>query len=135
MTVTNHLKGSVKISSIFLKSSRPTTYGIRSDVFHKAYSSNRGQSKHLLNKPLFMYAKDFRNRIAVRDKNGEYSYGNILDESVKVGQHISGVTEKGKQQRIAFLCSNDVTYITTQWGCWISGHIGKQLYFSKTGNK
>lgn len=78
-----------------------------------------------MNKPVFMYAKDFGNRIAISDKNGDHNYGNVLAQSFKVGQHISEITKTRKQQRIAFLCPNDVTYIITQWGCWISGHIGK----------
>lgn len=127
----NYLRTNVKISFVVL---RQSIRGIKNDVLLKnctdisSCNSNKGQSKHLVNKPVFMYAEDFRNRIAIRDKNGDHNYGNILAESIEIGQHISKITERDKQQRIAFLCPNDVTYITTQWGCWISGHIGKSFY-------
>lgn len=35
---------------------------------------------------------------------------------------------KGKEQeRVAFLCPSDATYVITQWACWMSGQIG--MYF------
>jgi hypothetical protein len=30
-----------------------------------------------------------------------------------------------KQERVAFLCPNDASYIIAQWACWMSGQIGK----------
>lgn len=130
MVFTNHLSTNVKISLLVL---RLSTRGIRSNILLKTCTdissdnSNKREGRHLFNKPVFMYAKNFRNRVAIRDNNGEHNYENILDESIKVGQRISEITERDKQQRIAFLCPNDVTYITTQWGCWISGHTAVPL--------
>ncbi|XP_064117866.1 malonate--CoA ligase ACSF3, mitochondrial-like [Macrobrachium nipponense] len=42
---------------------------------------------------------------------------------------IQNLLEKGiSQQRVAFLCPNDVSYIITQWATWIAGHIAVPLF-------
>lgn len=41
-------------------------------------------------------------------------------------QNILG--EDAVQQRIAFLCPNDVSYIISQWATWMAGHIAVPLY-------
>lgn len=35
--------------------------------------------------------------------------------------------EIGSSNRIAFLCPNDITYLTAKYGCWLSGHIAVPL--------
>jgi hypothetical protein len=33
-----------------------------------------------------------------------------------------------KQERVAFLCPNDASYVIVQWACWMSGQIGEEYY-------
>lgn len=79
--------------------------------------------------PIFKQAKNFQDRIAVVDQNGQHTYGRILKLSDHLAYLIQNLSEKGvSQQRVAFLCPNDVSYIITQWATWIAGHIAVPLF-------
>lgn len=44
-------------------------------------------------------------------------------------QNILG--EDAAQERIAFLCPNDVSYVIAQWATWMAGHIGASFKLSE----
>lgn len=68
------------------------------------------------------------NRIALKDRFGNHTYQEILRKSLLLAQKIQAKLGKNKtQERIVFLCPNDVTYLLAQWACWASGHIGEYV--------
>ncbi|XP_068200584.1 malonate--CoA ligase ACSF3, mitochondrial [Palaemon carinicauda] len=79
--------------------------------------------------PTYGNAKNFQNRIAIVDEHGEHTYDQILKFSGHLARLIQNTLEKGvSQQRVAFLCPNDVSYVITQWATWIAGHVAVPLY-------
>lgn len=75
--------------------------------------------------PVFRRASEFLNRTAVQDWNGSYTYGNLFSAAKELSHHINVQVGYKPGQRIMFLCPNDASYVITQWGIWMSGHIGK----------
>lgn len=75
--------------------------------------------------PVFRHAPQFSDRIALRDRHGDYTYRGIFLSSRQFAGEISGYLGGKKQERVAFLCPNDASYIIAQWACWMSGQIGK----------
>lgn len=81
---------------------------------------------------LFHRAREFQDRTAIIDKNGESSYEKLLKLSGVLSQNISETClKKGeddlKGKRIAFLCSRDINYVAVQWAIWRSGGIAVPL--------
>lgn len=80
--------------------------------------------------PVFQIATQHLNRVALRDKNGTHTYKEILRKSLMLARRIQKKIGPNKsQERIVFLCPNDVTYLLAQWACWASGHIGRSRPF------
>lgn len=114
----------------------PTRKGIR--LVNKCYQHTAaqsfepqlksGQQQQKFNKPVFNYANLYKDKIAVRDKYGEYTYSGLLSSSEKFAKKISESLQFKTGERVVFLCPNDATYIVTQWACWISGQIGNVFY-------
>lgn len=77
--------------------------------------------------PVFRRAFDFKDRIAIKDRHGQYTYGRLLAASEKLAIKFKEKIGEDKQQRIAFLCPNDASYILAQWACWITGNIAVPL--------
>lgn len=81
--------------------------------------------------PVFQIATHHLNKVALNDKNGLHTYQEILRKSLMLAKKIQekiGITKT--QERIVFLCPNDVTYILAQWACWASGHIGECIFYT-----
>ncbi|KAJ8971132.1 hypothetical protein NQ314_000864 [Rhamnusium bicolor] len=89
------------------------------------YGSN--VSKHTGIVPLFANAKKFSNKIALRDSAGSYTYGNIFDSAKELSDKISSQLNGRTNERVLFLCSNDVTYVISLWAIWVSGQIAVPL--------
>lgn len=75
--------------------------------------------------PIFRHSTQFADRIALKDNNGNYTYGNIFMSAKQVANDISKMIEYKNNERVLFLCPNDTSYVITQWAIWISGQIGK----------
>lgn len=76
--------------------------------------------------PVFQIATNHLNKVALKDRNGAHTYQEILRKSLLLAKQIQAKIGVNKtQERIVFLCPNDVTYVLAQWACWASGHIGK----------
>lgn len=83
------------------------------------------KKENAITKPVFRYAPQFGEKIAIQDSDGSYKYANILISSNKLATEITKALDQKMQERIAFLCPNSAVYVITQWACWISGNIGK----------
>ena len=78
-------------------------------------------------KPAHRIAAEHPERVAIRDVKGSHSYGEVLAKAVKLCAIIQkSVGQSKSQERIGFLCPNDVSYVVAQWACWAAGHIGNK---------
>ncbi|XP_038610719.1 malonate--CoA ligase ACSF3, mitochondrial isoform X2 [Tachyglossus aculeatus] len=82
--------------------------------------------------PVFTRALAFGDKIAIADQHGQYSYKDLYSKSLRLSQHICRLRDcpdgDVKEERISFLCSNDVSYVVAQWASWMSGGIAVPLY-------
>lgn len=82
--------------------------------------------------PLFMNAKNYTDRIALRDSVGSYTYANLFMSAKELSKSIT-VQLQGKPLRnVMFLCPNDASYVITQWAIWMSGQIGSNNNLNST---
>ncbi|NXP46720.1 ACSF3 synthetase, partial [Heliornis fulica] len=82
--------------------------------------------------PVFTRALAFGDRVAIIDQNGEHTYRDLLNQSLRLSQEICsalGCSSRDlKEERISFLCPNDASYVVAQWASWMSGAIAVPLY-------
>uniref|UniRef100_F7CST0 Acyl-CoA synthetase family member 3 n=1 Tax=Ornithorhynchus anatinus TaxID=9258 RepID=F7CST0_ORNAN len=82
--------------------------------------------------PVFTRALAFGDKIAIADQRGQYSYKDLYFKSLRLSQHICRLRDcpdgDVKEERISFICSNDVSYVVAQWASWMSGGIAVPLY-------
>jgi long-subunit acyl-CoA synthetase (AMP-forming) len=102
---------------------------------HKSYqhtsavpSVNKTVRPVKFNQPVFKYAALYGGKNALRDKHGEYTYAGLLASSQKFAEIVNKAIEGKQEERVAFLCPNDASYIVTQWACWMGGHTGTSTY-------
>ncbi|XP_071543785.1 malonate--CoA ligase ACSF3, mitochondrial [Panulirus ornatus] len=78
--------------------------------------------------PIFRKALQYEDNIAIKDQHGEHTYKQIHRLSCQLAWQMQNLLgEDSVQQRIAFLCPNDVSYVITQWATWMAGHIAVPL--------
>ncbi|MBN3299433.1 ACSF3 synthetase, partial [Amia calva] len=83
--------------------------------------------------PLFTRALAFREKLAIVDVNGTYTYQDLYRSSLGLSRQIVEALEcssgdlQGK--RISFLCPNDASYVVAQWASWMCGGIAVPLYW------
>lgn len=75
--------------------------------------------------PTFRLASQWPERTAITDEFGDYTYKNLLFASKTLASQLTKILDGKTQERIAFLCPNNVNYVIAQWACWISGNIGR----------
>jgi len=72
-----------------------------------------------------------REKVAIIDKSGNNTYGEILDKSNKLSiQVLSGINQHNNKEihnKVGFLCSNDASYTICQWSIWMSGAVAVPL--------
>ncbi|NWQ83466.1 ACSF3 synthetase, partial [Columbina picui] len=82
--------------------------------------------------PVFTRALAFGDKIAIVDQNGEHTYRDLLNQSLRLSQEICRTLRCSsrdlKEERISFLCPNDASYVVAQWASWMSGGIAVPLY-------
>ncbi|MPC22496.1 Acyl-CoA synthetase family member 3, mitochondrial [Portunus trituberculatus] len=79
--------------------------------------------------PVFKQAERFKDNIALSDQHGEHTYEQIHRLSGHLAWLIQNILgEDTAQERVAFLCPNDVSYVISQWATWMAGHIAVPLY-------
>lgn len=79
--------------------------------------------------PSFRLATQWPDKIAITDQHGDYSYRNLVSSSKILADKLTEELNEKIQERVAFLCPNDATYIMMQWACWMTGQISKMNKF------
>lgn len=77
--------------------------------------------------PLFANAEKFSDKIAIKDHKGNYTYGDIFNSAKGLSVEILKKLHGKINERVLFLCSNDVNYVITLWAIWMSGQIGNLI--------
>ncbi|XP_004437078.1 PREDICTED: acyl-CoA synthetase family member 3, mitochondrial [Ceratotherium simum simum] len=82
--------------------------------------------------PVFTRALAFGDRIALVDQHGHHTYKDLYYRSLRLSREICSLRECAggdlQEERISFMCSNDVSYVVAQWASWMSGGIAVPLY-------
>ncbi|MGY6744540.1 MAG: acyl-CoA synthetase [Cecembia sp.] len=79
---------------------------------------------------LFEKGKKYKEKIAIVDEKGAYSYENLLEKSQEVANSLLEKEIDLKEKRVAFLVSPSFDYISIQWGIWQAGGIAVPLCVS-----
>jgi malonyl-CoA/methylmalonyl-CoA synthetase len=79
---------------------------------------------------LFEKGKKYKEKIAIVDKKGTYSYENLLEKSHEVASILLEKEMDLKEKRVAFMVSPGFDYISIQWGIWQAGGIAVPLCVS-----
>ncbi|XP_077503153.1 malonate--CoA ligase ACSF3, mitochondrial-like [Amblyomma americanum] len=79
---------------------------------------------------IFNKAAYYQDRLALVDAEGTYTFSNLLASSSTLQVHIDDLLRGSSRQRISFLCPNTVSYVITQWACWMSGNVAVPLYWN-----
>lgn len=79
---------------------------------------------------IFNKAVYYQDRLALVDAEGTYTFSNLLASSTTLQAHFDGLLNGSSRQRISFLCPNAVSYVITQWACWLSGNVAVPLYWN-----
>lgn len=79
--------------------------------------------------PLFNRSLLYRDRLAIADDKGEYTYSNLLGRSASLQVRLHDVLKGKSKQRISFLCPNDSQYVVAQWACWLGGNVAVPLFW------
>lgn len=83
--------------------------------------------------PVFIRALAFGDRTALIDKHGRHTYRELYDRSLCLAQEICRLRgcKVGdlQEERVSFLCSNDISYVVAQWASWMSGGVAVPLYW------
>jgi malonyl-CoA/methylmalonyl-CoA synthetase len=75
-------------------------------------------------------AASARDRLAVVDRAGGYTYGDLLAASGAVAAALLDDNQDLAERPVAFLCQPGWHYVTTQWGIWRAGGIAVPLAVS-----
>ncbi|KAL4613570.1 acyl-CoA synthetase family member 3, mitochondrial [Arapaima gigas] len=82
--------------------------------------------------PVFSRAPGFGEKLAIVDTSGGHSYKDLYQSSLGLAKRITEQLNchSGDLQgrKIAFLCSNDASYVVAQWASWMCGGIAVPLY-------
>jgi malonyl-CoA/methylmalonyl-CoA synthetase len=76
---------------------------------------------------LIQNALKFPQKTAVIDKNGVFTYKDLLDQSLEVASSLLGSAEDLNQARVAFMVPPSMDYLAVQWGIWRAGGIAVPL--------
>ena len=79
--------------------------------------------------PPFLNALKFKEKIGVIDTFGRHTYNDLFTQSKILSKKILAVTQncpvlnplQMHNEKVAFLCSNNHTYVTAQWATWMLG--------------
>ena len=79
-----------------------------------------------------LYQKAYQNpsKIAIIDKNGSYTFGQLVSKAQQIAQHILAGETDLKEARVAFMLSPCFDYVATQWAIWLAGGIAVPLCIS-----
>ncbi|XP_032320517.1 malonate--CoA ligase ACSF3, mitochondrial isoform X3 [Camelus ferus] len=82
--------------------------------------------------PVFTRALAFGDRVALADQHGSHTYRDLYSRSLSLAREICRLRACSdgdlREERVSFLCSNDVSYVVAQWASWMSGGTAVPLY-------
>uniref|UniRef100_A0A673UMS6 Acyl-CoA synthetase family member 3 n=1 Tax=Suricata suricatta TaxID=37032 RepID=A0A673UMS6_SURSU len=82
--------------------------------------------------PVFARALAFGDRIALVDQHGSHTYKDLYCHSLRLSREVCQLLARPsgdlQEERVSFLCSNDVSYVVAQWASWMSGGVAVPLY-------
>ncbi|KAG3256682.1 acyl-CoA synthetase family member 3, transcript variant X2 [Ictidomys tridecemlineatus] len=82
--------------------------------------------------PVFTRALAFGDRLALVDQHGRHTYRDLYYRSLRLSREIcrlcNCVDGDLREERVSFLCANDVSYVIAQWASWMSGGIAVPLF-------
>ncbi|XP_023280135.1 acyl-CoA synthetase family member 3, mitochondrial [Seriola lalandi dorsalis] len=112
--------------------SEPWQWLLGSVVHRRAHRWTAAQSSRINQKPVFVRAPAFGDKLAIIDSSGSHSYKQLYCSSLGLAGRISTALNldfgglEGK--RISFLCANDASYTVAQWAAWMSGGTAVPLF-------
>jgi malonyl-CoA/methylmalonyl-CoA synthetase len=68
-----------------------------------------------------------KERIAIVDERGEYTFGELLDAARRVAAHLLGNRADLQEATVAFVAPPSFEYVATLWGIWLAGGIAVPL--------
>ena len=80
--------------------------------------------------PIFLTAEKFQGRTALVDQHGSHTYNDILNLSHSLASDICDTLDKTlsiQQERVAFLCPNDISYIVSKMSTWMADGVAVPL--------
>ena len=77
--------------------------------------------------PLILRTNHFKDRVAVIDNEGEFTYKNLLDLSHRVALNLLDGLSDLKGARVAFMCPPSFQYVVIQWAIWRAGGVAVPL--------
>jgi len=90
----------------------------------KPIESFRG---HGLDAPFFLGLKPFKDRVAIKAANGDFTYADLFNRSFYLSLEIKKVLRNAslpsQNQVISLICPNGASYVIGQWAVWMSGNI------------
>ena len=82
--------------------------------------------------PLISRAFQHRNRTAVVDTQGAFTYDQLLDASARVATTLLAGRKDLQEERVAFLVTPGFPWVAVQWGIWRAGGIAVPLPMNST---
>ena len=80
---------------------------------------------------LYLKLEEYGGKTALKDQHNSYSYRQIFQRSLYAADLIVNAlnvkNDSVNGERIAYLCSNDITYVSAQMGTWIARGVGVPL--------
>ena len=77
--------------------------------------------------PLIDRAVLHSERGAIVDRNGKYTYAQLLSASENLAVFLLNGKNHLKETRVAFMIPPSITYVVVQWGIWQAGGISVPL--------
>ena len=77
--------------------------------------------------PLISRTNCFKDRVAVIDNEGEFTYKTLLDLSRRVALNLLNGLSDLKGARVAFMCPPSFQYVVIQWAIWRAGGVAVPL--------
>uniref|UniRef100_A0A4W6CIW9 Acyl-CoA synthetase family member 3 n=1 Tax=Lates calcarifer TaxID=8187 RepID=A0A4W6CIW9_LATCA len=112
--------------------SKPKQWLLGTVVQRWAYRWTAAPSWRINQKPVFVRAPAFGDKLAIIDSSGSYSYKQLYCSSLGLAGRITSALNSDfgglEGKRISFLCGNDASYTVAQWAAWMSGGTAVPLY-------
>ncbi len=80
--------------------------------------------------PLINRALTTQERVAIIDRRGVHKYGDVINQSTKIAQHLLRDTADLAEARVAIMSPPGMDYVAAQWGIWLAGGIAVPLCLS-----